>query len=135
MTSPFDVGSRVIIVMRTRNRRVLLERAIAESSHSRIPMVLTIVTTTEVIGSRVDAVVGRYESELGKRVAVIHSTASTGMEAVNAGIRSARRSSSPFTTTTIPGAPAFCVAHGTNGCRTSRGCRGRAHGDRLGWKL
>lgn len=89
MVNPSDGGARVNIVMRTRNRKVLLERAIADvlaQDDSR--WFLTIVND----GGRrdlVDAAVAARRSELGDRVQVLHRAESTGMEAAaNAGIRS-----------------------------------------------
>ncbi len=89
MSTPSKDGARVNVVMRTRNRRLLLERAIDDVLAQAYPdWFLTIVND----GGRpdeVDSAVAARRGALGDRVSVLHRAVSSGMEAAaNAGIRS-----------------------------------------------
>lgn len=79
----------VAIIMRTRNRERLLERAVKDVLAQSFPdWSLTIINDG---GSRaaVDEVLAAYQDQLGVRVTVLHNEKSVGMEAAsNLGIRS-----------------------------------------------
>lgn len=89
MSTPSKDGARVNVVMRTRNRRLLLERAIDDVLAQTHPdWFLTIVND----GGRtedVDSAVASRRDALGDRVSVLHRAVSAGRQAaLNVGIRS-----------------------------------------------
>lgn len=81
-------SARVAIVMRTRNRSLLLDRAIRDVLAQSFTNWLLVLVNDGGRTSEVDPVVEKYSSELGDRVLVIHHEHGRGMEAAsNAGIK------------------------------------------------
>src|SRR5919112_1932342 len=81
-------SARVAIVMRTRNRSLLLDRAIRDVLAQSFTDWLLVLVNDGGRTGEVDPVVEKYSSELGDRVLVIHHEVGRGMEAAsNAGIK------------------------------------------------
>lgn len=89
MTMPSKDGARVNVVMRTRNRRTLLERAIEDVLAQAYPHWYLTIVNDGGPSEQVDAIVEARRQAFGDRVSVLHRAHSLGMEAAaNAGIRS-----------------------------------------------
>lgn len=78
----------VAIIMRSRNRSLLLDRALRDVLQQTVTDWTLVVVNDGGDRAEVDPVVDRYRLQLGDRVQVIHHEAARGMEAAsNAGIR------------------------------------------------
>lgn len=78
----------VAIIMRSRNRSLLLDRAIRDVLGQTVSDWTLVVVNDGGDPAEVDPVMDRYRAQLGERVHVIHHDAALGMEAAsNAGIR------------------------------------------------
>ncbi|MHA7275513.1 glycosyltransferase family 2 protein [Arthrobacter sp. HLT1-21] len=78
----------VAIIMRSRNRSLLLDRALRDVLNQTVSDWTLVVVNDGGDRAEVDPVVDRYRAQLGGRVQVIHHDAALGMEAAsNAGIR------------------------------------------------
>lgn len=81
-------SARVAIIMRTRNRSLLLDRAIRDVLAQSFTDWLLVLVNDGGRTSEVDPVVEKYRDDLGDRVLVIHHEVGRGMEAAsNAGIK------------------------------------------------
>ncbi|MBG6178917.1 glycosyltransferase family 2 protein [Arthrobacter sp. CAN_A1] len=86
MTAAFPAS--VAIIMRSRNRSLLLDRALRDVLRQTVSDWTLVVVNDGGDRAEVDPVVDRYRPQLGARVQVIHHDAALGMEAAsNAGIR------------------------------------------------
>ena len=78
----------VAIVMRTRNRVLLLDRAIRDVTAQTFDDWMLVIVNDGGCVADVETVVARHRQALGERVRVVHHEKSRGMEAAsNAGIR------------------------------------------------
>ncbi|MBG6190417.1 glycosyltransferase involved in cell wall biosynthesis [Arthrobacter sp. CAN_A212] len=78
----------VAIIMRSRNRSLLLDRALRDVLQQTVTDWTVVVVNDGGDRAEVDPVVERHRARLGDRVQVIHHDTSLGMEAAsNAGIR------------------------------------------------
>ena len=78
----------VAIIMRSRNRSVLLDRALRDVLSQSVTQWTLVVVNDGGDRQEVDPVVDRYRSQLGDRILVIHHDTALGMEAAsNAGIK------------------------------------------------
>ncbi len=89
---PGPAGSRVAVLMRTRDRPVLLARALASVLSQEHEDWHLVVVNDGGDPAPVDALVGRHDTGFAGRVAVLHHPQSLGMEAAsNAALAEAER--------------------------------------------
>ncbi len=80
---------RVAIITRTKNRPILLGRAIESAINQTYQDWLMVIVNDGGDGKPVDALVKKYKNKLGDRIHVVHNPESLGMEAAsNKGINS-----------------------------------------------
>lgn len=82
------ISASVAIVMRTRNRPLLLDRAVRDILGQSFTDWTLVIVNDGGSAETVDSVLDRYRTTLGDRVHVLHHEKGSGMEAAsNAGIR------------------------------------------------